>query len=398
MKRNTASYTKENSMTIKPVRSHSDRRPTAVALSLALAVMVLACGGIGSVTSAVGSAATGVAAVASQSAPVATPVGAGVTANTQSSAKCQTIGPAYLDFEGVYPILGLASDGAYAANTPDSLTYINIPKLRTDLDVMGTLPDGELGPTAPAIAQIRQLVDQVDANFKSGGKPFSDGSGNGQKVIDLYLKLAQPYTVVSAAFAGACPHYSAATAAPDVAGYQLGQTASVGDLRVTLDKVAVAPPSANPLLQPGNRYLLAHVTIQNAGQSALQVTGMETSLKDGAGNTYGWDPFASSSAASDAFADGKIPAGATQAGLVSYQLPANAGDLLWIFQDYGQNRAVFAVKVSDIDTSNAGNAATQDALQNSAGATMTAFLDMAATADAANATADAANMTATPAP
>ena len=383
-------------MTIKPVRSQPDRRPAAVALSLALAVMVLACGGIGNVTSAVGAAATGVAAVASQSAPVAT--SAGVTANTQSSAKCQTIGAAYLDFEGVYPILGLASDGAYAANTPDSLTYINIPKLRTDLDVMGTLPDGELGPIAPAIAQIRQLVDQVDANFKSGGKPFSDGSGNGQKVIDLYLKLAQPYTVVSAAFAGACPHYSAPTAAPDVAGYQLGQTASVGDLRVTLDKVAVAPPSANPLLQPGNRYLLAHVTIQNAGQTALQVTGMETSLKDAAGTTYGWDPFASSSAASDAFADGKIPAGGTQAGLVSYQLPTNAGDLLWIFQDYGQNRAVFAVKASDIDTSAAGNSATQDALQNSAGATMTAFLDMAATADAANATADAANMTATPAP
>src|SRR6202011_4286755 len=134
------------------------------------------------------------------------------------------------------------------------------PKVRSDLDVMGTLPDGELGPIAPAIAQIRQLVDQVDANFKSGGKPFSDGSGNGQKVIDLYLKLAAPYTVVSAAFAGACPHYSAPTAAPAVAGYQIGQTANVGDLRVTLDKVAVAPPSANPMLQPGNRYLLVHVT------------------------------------------------------------------------------------------------------------------------------------------
>ncbi len=342
-------------MPIRPVRSHPNRRPAAVALSLALAVMVLACGGIGSVTSAVGSAATGVAAVASQSVPVATSVGAGVTANPQSSAKCQTIGAAYLEFEGVYPMLGLANDGAYAANTPDSLTYINIPKLRTDLDVIGTLPDGELGPIAPAIVQIRQLVDQVDANFKSGGKPFSDGSGNGQKVIDLYLKLALPYGVVSAAFAGACPHFSAATAAPDVAGYQIGQTANVGDLRVTLDKVAVAPPSA-------------------------------TSLKDVAGTTYGWDPFASSSAASDAFADGKIPAGGTQTGLVSYQLPANTGDLLWIFQDYGQNRAVFAVKVGAIDTSNAGNAATEDALRNSAGATMTALFSMAATADAASIT------------
>jgi hypothetical protein len=52
----------------------------------------------------------------------------------------------------------------------------------------------------------------------------------------------------------------------------------------------------------------------------------------------------------------------------------------------GQVRAVFAVKVSDIDTSNAGNAATEDALRNSAGATMTALFSMVATADAASVT------------
>jgi hypothetical protein len=376
-------------MPIKPVRSPQDRRPVALALSLAVALMLMACAGIGSVTSAVGSAATSVAAVASQSASVATP--AAVTGNTQSSARCQTIGNAFIDFEGEYPFLAaLTTDGAYAANTPDSMAYVNIPKLQGDLDVLGTLPNGPVGPIAPAIDQFRALVNQIDSNIKSGGKPFSDGSGDGQKVLDEYLKLAQPYVVVAETFGSACPHFSPATPAPDVAGYQLGQTASVGDLRVTLDKVAVAPPSANPLLQPGNRYLLVHVTIQNAGQTALQVTGMETSLKDAAGTTYGWDPFASSSAASDAFADGKIPAGGTQAGLVSYQLPNNAGDLLWIFQDYGQNRAVFAVKVSDIDISNAGSAPTADALRASAGATMTAIMDMVATADAMNLTATAA--------
>lgn len=387
----------------KPVRSNQNRRPAALAVLLAAAVMVMSCASIGNVSSAVGAASTAAAAVSSPATPGAATTAA--AAGPQSTARCQTIGAAYIDFQTETPWLAaLASDGAYSANTPDSPTYINIPKVQSDLDVMGTLPNGSLGPISPAIAQIRQLVDQVDANFKSGGKPFSDGSGDGQKVMDLYLKIAEPETVVAEAFASACPHYAASTALPDVAGFQIGQTASVGDLRVTLDTVAVPPPSANPFLQPGDRYLQVHITIKNTGQTALQVNGTETTFKDGAGTVYGFDPTASSSAAG-AFIDGSIPAGGTLTGLVNYQAPATAGDLLWIFQDYGQNRAVFAVPASAIDTSQAGNAATQDALNGSASATVAALVGMAATQDAAatagidmGATQDAADLTATPAP
>ena len=196
------------------------------------------------------------------------------------------------------------------------------------------------------------------------------------------------------AFGTACPNYSAPTAAPDQASFQLGQTASVGDLRVTLDKVSEAALVPDNLPAPGNRFLLVHVTIMNAGQAALQVTALsETNLKDSAGISYGFDPFANALPALGAGAgfDAEIPAGGTHAGLIAYQLPANAGDLLWIFQDFGQNRAIFAVKASAIDTSNASSAATEDAMRSSAGATMTAFFAMAATAEAAD-------MTATPAP
>jgi hypothetical protein len=167
----------------------------------------------------------------------------------------------------------------------------------------------------------------------------------------------------------------------------------VGDLRVTLDKVMEAPLDPANLPTPGNRFLLFHVTIKNVGQSALQVTGLsETNVKDAAGTSYGYDPFANSlpSVGSDNGLDGAIPAGGTHAGLVAYQLPATAGDLLWIFQDFAQNRAIFAVKASAIDTSGAASAGTEDALRNSAGATMTALFAMAATSDAADMTATAA--------
>ena len=363
------------------------RRGAGLALVLGAAVTLLACGSLSSVSSVVSSAATGAAAISSQPAARATRA---QSAGAFSSAQCQKVGNAFLNFEGEYPLLGLASDGAYASNTPDSPAYIDIPRLRSDMDLMATLPDATLGSVSASIAQFRALIDQVDANFKAGGAPFSDGSGNGQKVVDEYLKLAGPYTVVAEAFGTACPDYSAATAAPDQAGFQIGQTASVGDLRVTLDSVSEPPMDGGALPTVGNRFLLLHVTIQNAGTASQQVTGLvETNIKDSAGASYGYDPFANSlpAATGDNGLDAQIAAGATHAGVVAYQLPAEAGDLLWFFHDYGGNQAVFAIKASDIDVSGASSAPTAEALRAGADATMTEFYSMAATVEAADMTA-----------
>jgi hypothetical protein len=355
--------------------------------------MAVACGSIGNLGSAVGAAATAAAAIGTSSGSQVDATPAPQAGGAVSSAQCQKIGDAFLDFEGEYPFLGIASDAGYSANTPDSPTYIDIPKVRSDLDILATLPGGTVGPLGGALAQFRELVDLVDSNFKSGGKPFSDGSDNGQKVMDLYLKLSGPYVVVAEDFGNSCPNFTPSTPSPEVAGFQIGQTASVGDLRVTLDSVVEAPLEVGHLPTAGNRFLLAHVTIENTGQAAFQVNGvMESNLKDAAGNSYGFDPFANALGAvnSDTMLDGEIPAGGTRTGVVGYQLPANAGDLLWIFKDFGQNQAIFAVKASDIDTSGAGSSPTEDALRSDADATMTEFFGMAATVEALDMTATAA--------
>ncbi|MEP7359164.1 MAG: DUF4352 domain-containing protein, partial [Anaerolineales bacterium] len=341
---------------------------------------------------AVSAASTAAAAISTNSPGGATP--GPQSGSTLSSAKCQAIGDAYLDFSGEYLLMGLASDEAYAANTPDSPTYINIPKIRTDLDVLATLPGGTVGELGGALDQFRQLVDQVDSNFKSGGKPFSDGSNNGQKAMDLYLKLSVPFTVVAEDFGNSCPNYAASTPAPAVAGFQIGETAPVGDLRVTLDSVAEAPLEAGVIPAVGNRFLLVHVTIVNSGQVALQISGLtQGSLQDAAGNIYGYDPFANTLAAAggESGLDGEIEAGATRSGMLGYQLPVNAGDLLWTFRDYAQNEAVFAAKEADIDTSGAAGSSTQDAARSDADATMTELFSIIATSDAMA-------LTATPAP
>lgn len=364
------------------------RRRLALVMVTAITLLGMACAGLGGVATTSGPATPAIVVDNATTSSGATPQVDAV----QSSAQCQVIGDAYMDFQGEYPFLGIASDDGYATNTPDSPTYINIPKLNSDLDTLSTLPNGTVGTTGAALNQFRQLVTLVDGNIKSGGKPFSDGSGNGQKVLDLYLKLVIPYATVAEAFAGACPHFTPATAAPDVAGFQIGQTAPVGDLRVTLDSVAEAPLEPNNLPTQGNRFLLVHVTIKNVGQTDLQVTALtETNLKDGTGTSYGFDPFANNLAAAsgDGALDAMIPAGGTHAGLVGYQLPANAGDLLWIFRDFSQTQVIFAVKASDIDTSQAGSAPTEDALRNSAGATMTELFNMIATSQSMDMTATA---------
>ena len=178
-----------------------------------------------------------------------------------------------------------------------------------------------------------------------------------------------------------------------MAGFQIGQTAAVGDLRVTLDSVAEAPLEAGNLPSPGNRFLLLHVTIENTGQETLQVTGlMETNLQDAAGNSYGFDPFANSLGAinGDNSLDGTLAPGETHAGLIGYQLPSDAGDLLWNFHDFAQNEAIFGITPAEIDTSAAGSAPTEEAMRHDADATMTEFFGMAATLEALDMTATAA--------
>jgi hypothetical protein len=59
--------------------------------------------------------------------------------------------------------------------------------LRANLDVIAKLPDAvsNIGDkTSAIIATTRQVLDLIDGNAKSG-KPFTDGSGNGKKVLDL---------------------------------------------------------------------------------------------------------------------------------------------------------------------------------------------------------------------
>ena len=90
--------------------------------------------------------------------------------------------------------------------------------------------------------------------------------------------------------------------------------------------------------------------------------------------------------------NGSVAPGEKTSGTIGYELPVNAGDLVWVLSDNANNRAVFAVKASDIlvDGTPIGDA-TAAVMQTDVAATTSAIIDMANSMDAT-----AAAMTANP--
>jgi Domain of unknown function (DUF4352) len=225
------------------------------------------------------------------------------------------------------------------------------------------------------------------------------------QMLDFGAKFIKMSTAINAAVASACPDVSAngpqvqlpnAQATPLTASFQIGQTAPVGDLRVTLDRVTTisdAPPS------PGNRFVFAYFTVENTGKNASQLNMMTgTHWEDATGKQYFFDPDTIMLDPNTTNFDGGIQPGAKQSGAVGYLLPRDAGDLVWVFEDFKPNRAVFAVKASDIVA--VGTPVTEptaDAMRAQAAATQTAFVGMALGVVSADATQQAAG-TDTPAP
>lgn len=129
--------------------------------------------------------------------------------------------------------------------------------------------------------------------------------------------------------------------------YRVGQTATVGSLRVTLDKVAATAGEAGNWPQAGQRFLLVYVTVENTGQAAQALTSFSTSVTDMAGTHYFVEPNAGYLSAAQPL-DASIPAGGRMSGIRAYMLPVNAGNLIWTGEDASHNRATFAVSTTDI--------------------------------------------------
>jgi len=354
------------------------------------------------------------AAPGARGAATVAPVSAAAGNKTNSKLDCQALANAAFDFNSSEPFLmTLTAGGGSVVNRVDSPMYIDTAKLRTDLGVLATLPDptdaaeiAMMGKPSEAIPQWGQLLDRLDAQAKAGPTPAQTPSGTNslsdQQLLGLTAKLTKMSAALGMALDRACPGVSAnvpqaqlpgAPATPLPAGYQIGQTAPVGDLRVTLDRVATI---AGGLPTPGNRFVFVYFTVENRGASPFQVNTLTgTHWEDATGKRYSADPYSVALDPNTTNFDGGVQPGAKQSGAIGYQLPRDAGDLVWVFADFRPNYAVFAVKAQDVVT--VGTPVTEltaSALRSGAAATQTAFVEMALGADATQAAAG----TDTPAP
>jgi hypothetical protein len=96
--------------------------------------------------------------------------------------------------------LRLDSDEAYARLTDPEVARafrMDPVRLRHDLDVLSALPDCPTNeaivlPLSQSLPELREMADVLEANLASG-RPFSDGSGGGEKL----LGMAQQAAIVS---------------------------------------------------------------------------------------------------------------------------------------------------------------------------------------------------------
>jgi hypothetical protein len=262
------------------------------------------------------------------------------------------------------------------------------------LTAFATLPDPTdpvellFGKPSESVAYFRQLVDIAEADVKSQGKPFVDTNPSGVKVFGLSSPWMKEMSTFGLAIDKVCKNATIPTDAPssDQPTNTVGQTATMGDLRITLEKVVAVPGVIGNLPDAGLRFVFISVTIENTGKATLQTNLVSTStFKDAAGKVYYFNMNAIMLEASKPI-NGEVAPGEKTNGTIGFELPVNAGDLVWIVEDNAPHRAVFTVKSTDItQVGTPINEPTSAAMKTSVAATTEYFITLANNMDATTA-------------
>lgn len=370
---------------------------------IGIGLVITACGG-GDAPKATPAGGSAAPAPSAQAAPKKPAPGATSAPQAQnpSNVDCAATYKANLGFgRALAPMVNFTADTDYGAFTdPSSPVYLDFAKVRGDLTTLAALPDPTdaveltFGKPSESVAYFRQVVDIAEGDVKTQGKPFHDTSSTGQKVIGIDTPWIQELSSFGLAMDKACSGF---TLPPDTpvsseATNHVGETATLGDLRVTLEKVSAVPGVLGNLPDSGNVFVFMYVTIENAGKVALATSAASFgTLSDSRGTLFYMAPNAIMLAQSNSM-NGEVAPGDKTSGTIPFQVPANAGDLKWTIQDNVPHRAVFAIKASEIVADGAPvGESTASAYETGAAATIAALVQMSDDADAT-----AAAMTAVP--
>jgi hypothetical protein len=305
-------------------------------------------------------------------------------------------------------MVNLTADTDYSAFTDASSPfYLDFSEIRGDLDTLSTLPDPTsteeqiFGKPSTSIAYFRQMVDVAEKDVQAAGKPFTDKDANGVQVLGMGTPWMQNDSSFALAMEQVCAGFTlpADTPAADAAAVALGDTSTLGDLRVTLDKVAQEPGTVNNVPDAGDRFLIVYVTIENTGKTPVSLLSFsQASMADAAGKLYGYNlkTVMVTSALQGITLSGEIQPGEKGTAAGGYEVPTDAGDLTWTMNDFAQHHAAFAIPANSIVMEGTPITAGE---QNDADATATAFYGMINSISATeDATTPEPEATETPAP
>ena len=181
----------------------------------------------------------------------------------------------------------------------------------------GAAPEGELAPGERVRGKIGFQVptEATGLTFVFDGGLFTSGKvfvelGPEPVLVDVPAALASTETLQR---------------------YAVGEPVTVGDLTITVN--GVHTPEGNQFAQPaaGQRFVVVDLSVtNNGGQAANVSTLLQMKLKDGTAQQYPLDLLATT-AAGGAAPEGELAPGETVRGPVGFQVPADAGDLLFVF-------------------------------------------------------------------
>jgi hypothetical protein len=113
--------------------------------------------------------------------------------------------------------------------------------------------------------------------------------------------------------------------------YQVGEAIKIGDLVLVVNDVG--SPKGDKFNKPkdGQRFVVVDLTIENKSTKEEALSSMlQMSLKDAGGQKYTID-LGATTAAGGSTPDGKLAAGEKLRGKVGFQVPADAKDLVFVF-------------------------------------------------------------------
>ena len=124
----------------------------------------------------------------------------------------------------------------------------------------------------------------------------------------------------------------------------IGQMVVAGDLEFKVTSAAPAPASTSVTApDPGNIYYAVTIDMHNTGEAEAVVTAFSSQLQD-ADHAYPLSLFGQSSSDSAKDLIATLPAGGSKTVTFVYEVPANAAELYWVYEDSGSENVVVKLK------------------------------------------------------